>query len=276
MKGEREFFMSNNLQLIRNLTIFRFALMKQLLYIAFIIYSATGFAQEKGPICNIGIRLRHENGTQLGDYLHISELNLSHSEPYGAFHQVSTTSDSLIYEITLPSGDSLSYHGSWANDGWGPCLVLPNPEQLDSVVEVLDGEPFPIVTTGTYTAAMDYSLSQDAMIRTSCFFEIKAAYEQNPQSYFVRVNFLESSVGVAEEPVTNDISMWLTDQNTLSVKTNENAILDLYLYSLSGQLVQRATIEGSQSIDISALPKGYYVLHASDQNGLERRLKFVK
>jgi len=250
--------------------------MKHLLYIAFMIFSFSAFAQEKGPICNIGCRLRHENGTQLGDYLQISELNLSHSEPYGAFYQVPTSSDSLIYEITLLLGDSLSYHGSWVNDGAGPCLALPNPVQLDSVVEMLSGDPFPIVTTGTYLAATDYSLSQDAMIRNSCFFEIKAAYEQNPQSYFVRVNFLESSVGVAEEPVTNDISIWLSDQNTLSVKTNENVILDLHLYSLSGQLVQRTTIEGSQSVDISALPKGYYVLNASDQNGLERRWKFVR
>ena len=256
--------------------------MKHLLFIIAIICSLTTSSQERGPICNVGCSFIHDDGTPFGDHLHLDGFYLSEPVCGGTFHLDSTNlSDSVIYEITLPFGDSLMYHGTWMNDGWGPCLVLLHPEQLDSVVEILEGTPFPILSSGTYTNEVDYSLSQDAVIRDSCFLKIRATYSNFSTPHFVRVKFLDTPLGIPDpademSAITNEISIWLSNENTLAIKADENTLVDLNLYSISGQLVQHTIIEGTQNLDISALPKGCYIARSSAKNGLEARLKFVK
>lgn len=164
---------------------------------------------------------------------------------------------------------------------WGPCIA-PDLEIEDvyGVISILEGEIFPVTTVKTISSSpdWDYSISQDAVIRTSCLLELKAAYIPNSKSHFVRVKFSDGSLDIPDAPneTSTDYSIWLSNENTLTIKAVENSVLKVNLYSLSGQLVQEATIGGSQNIDISTLPKGCYMVLSSNKNGLEKRLKFVR
>lgn len=263
---------------IRNEPFLRFASMKRLLYIAFIINSLTVFSQEKKGICSASCHLFHDNGGsyELNDHFSLNGFDLSHPLFYGTFQIDSTTwSDSLIYEITLTSGDSLLFSASWHADGM--CYPLSSPEVVDSIVTILEGTSFQIIHTGDFNTVY-YSLSQKGTIKDPCLFKIQADYFSG-KPYFIRVKFQDPSQ--SETPldlpeITNDISMWLSGENTLSVKTDEDAVWEINLYSLSGQLLQKNTLQGSQDLDISKLPKGCYIARFSGENGLKKQVKFIR
>ena len=250
--------------------------MKRLLYITFIISSLNVFAQEKGPICSIFCTLTHTNGPNLSDHFSVYSLALNNKIVSGAFHP--DPLDSTIFVITLPIGDSLVYHGGWTD--WGPCISPDlEVENVDGVLTVLEGVLFPITAVKTISSNpdWDYSISQDAVIRDSCLLEIKAVYVSNPKSYFIRVNFGEApALGVLEN-TTKEIYMILKDNgNTLFIEADENVVLNATIYSLSGQVIQKSSLQGSQEVDISNLPKGCYIARISSGIGLEKQLKFIK
>lgn len=247
--------------------------MKKLLYITFIITSLNGFSQEKKGICSSGFHLFHESGDDSipDDHFNLKGFSLSNPLYYGGFHI-----DSTIYEVTLPFGDSLLYSAYWQADGM--CETLMGSEIVDSIITILEGVPFPIIHEGYYGGFSYFSLSQKAVIRNPCLFKIQKNIP-GANSYFIRVKFQDPPIPEAPldlPEITNDYSIWLSNENMLSIKADENSLLDIHLYSLSGELVQEATIEGSQNLEISTLPKGCYIVHSSDKNGLEKRLKFVK
>lgn len=250
--------------------------MKHLLYIAFIITSLNSVAQEKGPICSIFCTLTHTNGSNPSDHFSVYSYALNHKVFSGAFHV--DPLDSTVMVITLPIGDSLVYHGGWVDSG---SCIAPDfeVEDVDGVLTILEGELVPITAVKTISTSpdWDYSIGQDAVIRSSCLLEIKAIYVSNPKSYLVRVEFVESPILGIPEDITKDIYIVLTDnQNTLFIEVDENAILNTTIYSLSGQLVHKTTIEGQQNLDISSFPKGCYIVNVSDETGGEKRMKFIK
>ena len=251
---------------------FVFSFMKQLLYIAFIISSLTGFSQEKKGICSAAIQLFHDNGGDWSSNDHFYTNGFFYTKPllYGIFQIDSTTwSDSLIYEITLPLGDSLQYSAYWTADGI--CNGI-DTTAVNHLVTILEGTPFPITYEGYYYYVGYYSLSQKGIIRSASLFKI----QMNDYTHFIRVKFQDPPKPLDLPEITNDISMWLSDENTLSVKADQDAVWDLNLYSLSGQMIRKNTLEGSQDLDVSNLPKGCYIAHVSSENGLEKQLRFIK
>ena len=253
--------------------------MKHLLYIAFIISSLTGFSQEKKGVCSAGCHLFRESGNDsiVDDHFMLGGFDFINPLYYGGFHIDSTNlSDSTIYEVTLPFGDSILYSASWLADGM--CVPLSGPEAVDSVVTILEGVPFPIIHEGYYGNPGYYSLSQKGFIRNPCLIQIKAEFGGSTP-HFIRIKFQDSisvdpSLGLPE--ITNEISIWLSGENTLSVKADQDAVWDMNLYSLSGQVIQKVTLEGSQSLDVSNLPKGCYIARVSSKNGLEKQLRFIR
>jgi hypothetical protein len=249
--------------------------MKQLLYIALIISSLNSVAQEKGPICSIAVTLHHPSPAN-SDYFSVYSYALNHRVFSGSFH--ADPLDSTIMVITLPIGDSLVYHGGWID--WEPCIAPDfEVEDVDGVLTILEGELVPITAVKTISTSpdWDYSIGQDAVIRTTSLLEIKAAYLPNPKSHFVRVTFVAPTLPVPEVPeISKDIYILLTDENTLFIEADEHSILNTVIYSLSGQLVEKRIIEGQQNLDISSFSKGCYIVQVTDETGAEKRLKFVK
>ena len=248
--------------------------MKRLLYITFIITSLNGFSQEKGKICSISCSLHHPTPDHL-DYFTVYSDALNQEVHNGAFH--SNSLDATIFEISLPVGDSLVYHGGWVS--WGPCATPHEVEDVNGVFTILEGDLVPITTVKTLSTNPDweYSIGQDAVIRTSSLLEIKAVYLPNPKSHFVRVTFVAPTLPVPEVPdISKDIYILLTDENTLFIEADEHSILNTVIYSLSGQLVEKRIIEGQQNLDISSFSKGCYIVQVTDETGAEKRLKFVK
>ncbi|WP_341899655.1 T9SS type A sorting domain-containing protein [Fluviicola taffensis] len=247
--------------------------MKRLLLTAFIITSLAGFSQEKKGICSASVQLFHDNGevNSSNDHFYLEGFSFNNPLYYGNFQVDSTAlSDSLIYEITLPFGDSLLYSAGWIADGM--CFGV-DTAVVNHLVTVLEGIPFPIAYAGYYSPGY-FNLSQTGVITSECFFRIRKDH-----TYFIRVKFQDPPI--PETPldlpeITNEISMWLSGENTLSVKTDQDAVWDLNLYSLSGQMLQKKTMEGSQDLDISNLPKGCYIARVSGENGLEKQLRFIK
>jgi hypothetical protein len=206
--------------------------MKQLLYIAFIISSFVGFSQEKKGVCASGINLYHYSGNDSisDDHFYLDGFYMTNPLYYGSFINSTTWSDSITYEITLPFGDSLLYSAYWHADG--PCNSLDSTD-VNSLVSILDGIPFLILRQGDYSSNFFYNISQTGIIRNPCFFKIHK--QDIPKSYFIRVKFQDPpqpEVPLNLPDITNDISIWLSDENTLSVKANEDAVLNLNLYSL--------------------------------------------
>lgn len=247
--------------------------MKRLLYIAFIIGSFTSFSQEKKGICSASVQLFHNNGGDYNsnDHFYLEGFFFNNPLYYGNFQVDSTTSpDSLIYEITLPFGDSLLYTAGWLADGM--CYNV-DTAVVNHVVTVLEGTSF-LITYGGYYSPGYFNLSQKGVIQDECFFKI-----EKDHSYFIRVKFQDPPI--PETPldlpeITNDISMWLSGENTLTVKADQDAVWELKLYSLSGQMIRKNTLEGSQNLDISNLPQGCYIVRVSSEDGLEKQLKFIR
>jgi hypothetical protein len=252
--------------------------MKKLTTLIFIITSLTGFSQEKKGICAAGINLFHDSGNDSisDDHFNLNGFNLGTPLYYGSFLNVTTWSDSVTYEITLPFGDSLLYSAYWHADGM--CFENVDSADVNSLISILEGIPFSITHEGYYSTYFAYDISQKAVIRNACFFKIQRKnYPWN--TYFIRVKFQDPPL--PETPldlpeITNDISMWLSSENTLSVKADQDAVWDIHFYSLSGQLIQQSVIEGSQSVDVSSFPKGCYIVCAKDQMGTDKRLNFVR
>ncbi len=248
--------------------------MKQLLYTAFICFSFNGFAQEpenKG-ICTASVQLFHEseNDTIPNDFFYLNGFFFANPLYSGSFMDITNTSDSITYEITLPFGDSLLYHGGWMADGM--CYGI-DTAVVNHILTVLEGEPFQITYGGDYNPLV-YDVYQDGVIRNSCFIKIRKEH-----TYFFRIKFLDPPA--PENPldlpeITNDLSMWLNGENTLFVKTDETTVWNAEFYSLSGQIIQKYRLEGSQTLDISTFPKGCYVAHVSSENGLKKQLKFIR
>lgn len=253
--------------------------MKRLLYIAFIISSFSGFSQEKKGVCSAGCHLFRESGNDSipDDHFMLAGFSLDNPLYYGKFHLDSINlPDSTIYEVTLPFGDSILYSASWHADGM--CYPMSGPEEVDSIVTILEGISFPITYEGYYGNPGYYSLSQHAYIRNACLIQIKA---ENPNAtpYLIRIKFSDPipedpSLGLPE--IGNEISMWLSNENTLTVKTDKDAVWEMNLYSLSGQMIQKSTLQGSQDVDVSNFPKGCYIACVSNGIGVEKQLKFVK
>ena len=247
--------------------------MKKLLIIACVSCALTGFSQEKKGACSSGIGLYHYsvNDSISDDHLNLNGFYMGGLLYYGSFLNTTTSPDSVTYEITLPFGDSLLFYASWHGDG--PCYALDSSD-VNSLVTILEGVPFSIYHGGTYWNWSIYDISQEAKIRNSCFFKIQR--KDIPQSYFFRVKFLDPPKPLNLPEITNDIFLWLSSENTLSIKADQDAIWEMNLYSLSGQLIQKSTLEGSQDLDISSLPKGCYIARISSENGFKKQLRFIK
>ena len=250
--------------------------MKQLLYIIFIFNSLNTFSQyqEKKGICSASVQLFHKNGEDWSsnDHFWMDGFYSNNSSYYGNFLVDSTTwSDTLIYELTLPYGDSLQYTASWHADGL--CITIDTAVE-NHIVDVLEGPVFPIAFEGYYSPGY-YSISQKGYISDPCLFKIKKGYH----GYFFRVKFQDAPE--QEKPLTvpqiiNDISLWMSTENTLSVKAVEGCTWKLKVYAVSGELIRSNTLEGSQDLDVSSLPAGYYIAHIKDNIGNEKQVKFVK
>lgn len=258
---------------------YRFDIMKRLLYIIFIFSSLNTFSQdqEKKGICSASVQLFHDNGGSWdsNDHFWIDGFYSNNFSYYGNFQVDSTTwSDTLIYEITLPFGDSLQYTAYWHADGM--CYGIDTAVQ-NHIVSVLEGPVFPIKYDGYYSPGY-YDISQEAYISEACLFKIQKGYH----GYFFRVKFLDPlPQPEPEKPLTlwealNELYLWLKNENTISVKAGDATIWEVNLYSLSGQLLQKHQFQGSQDIDISKLPKGCYIAHISPENGKNKQLKFIK
>ncbi len=254
--------------------------MKRLLFITLIITSSTVFSQEKGPVCSKVCYLKHLNETLPDDFYGLSGNGWNHHEFNGLFQADST--DSSIAVITLLTGDSLVYHGGWID--WGPC-ISPDLEVDDvtSVITIVEGEPFPVtaVKSTSNSPDWDYSISQDAVIRSSCLLGLKAPLNMSsptPKIHFVRVVFIDTPVeaGIPDELAVTDLSVWLSTENTLSVGANNDVKWDFCLYSLSGQVIQTSRQTGSQDVDVSQLSRGCYVAIVSSEDGVKKQLKFVR
>lgn len=252
--------------------------MKQLLYIICIISSLTGFSQdhEKKGICSSGISLFHSNGDDFyeSNRVLIDGFNTSHVYEIVNFTIDSTTwTDSLIYELRLPFGDSLTYSASWHADGM--CYYLDSAD-VNSLVTILKGIPFPIAHKGDYDMSYYYNLSQIGYIKDPCLFKIQK--RNSPDKYFFRIKFYDPEVSV-EGPfpkISEDISVWQSSENMLTVQATEGIAWNIDLYSLSGQLIQNNKLEGSQDLDISTLSKGCYIARISSEKGLKKQLKFIR
>ncbi len=252
--------------------------MKQLLYIICIISSLTGFSQdhEKKGICSSGISLFHSNGDDFyeSNRVLIDGFNTSHVYEIVNFTIDSTTwTDSLIYELRLPFGDSLTYSASWHADGM--CYYLDSAD-VNSLVTILKGIPFPIAHKRDYDMSYYYNLSQIGYIKDPCLFKIQK--RNSPDKYFFRIKFYdpEASVEGPFPKISEDISVWQSSENMLTVQATEGIAWNIDLYSLSGQLIQNNKLEGSQDLDISTLSKGYYIARISSEKGLKKQLKFIR
>lgn len=251
--------------------------MKQLLCIIFITGSLTAFSQdpEKKGICSAAIQLYHANGTDwsASDHFRLDGFNVNNPIAYGGFHiDMDIPVDSLTYEITLPFGDSLQYTAYWNADGL--CYQVDTAE-VNHLITVLEGDQFQITYQGYYSP-LYYDLSQEAYIVHLCLFKIQKG---SLKPYFVRVKFQdppqpETPLTIPE--VTNDISLWLSNENTLAVKADQHAVWAINFYTLSGQLIKTAKLEGSQDLDISDFSKGCYIARISSENGLKKQLKFIR
>lgn len=255
--------------------------MKQLLYTIFIFSSLNAFSQdqEKKGVCSSLIILHHNQAdpSMPDDYFTTSGFTLDHAAISGNFFQDSTTwTDSLIYEITIPFGDSLQYSAYWHADGMCPYAV--DSADINSLVTILEGTPFPIVHEVGYYSFIQYDLSQAGVIRNSCLFQIQRM-DIPHKCYFIRVKFQDPpqpELPLDLPEVTNDISLWLSSENTLSVKADAEVVWSINLYSLSGQMIQNNQMEGSQDLDISNLSKGCYIACISSEKGLEKQVKFIR
>lgn len=246
--------------------------MKQLLYIIFIFSSLNTFSQEQKGICSASVRFYHESGndTVQNDHFYVNGFSFTNPLYYGSFLDVTNSSDSTIYEITLPFGDSLLYSASWMADGM--CYGI-DTAVVNHILTVLEGTPFPI-TIGGYYATGYYNVYQNGVIRSSCFLKI-----QKEHTYYFRIKYLDPpqpELPLDLPEVTNDISLWLSSENTLSVKADKEVVWSINLYSLSGQMIQNNQMEGSQDLDISNLSKGCYIARISSENGLKKQVKFIK
>jgi hypothetical protein len=252
--------------------------MKRSINLIFVLIfsSLSGFSQdqEKKGICAASVQLFHNNGGDWNsnDHFWIDGFYSDNFSYYGNFQVDSTTwSDSLIYELTLPFGDSLQYTAYWRADG--PCNFIDTAVQ-NHIVAVLEGPVFPITYEGDYSPGY-YDLSQEGYISHPCLFKIKKGYH----GYFFRVKFQDAPE--QEQPLTvpqiiNDISLWMSAENTLSVKAVEGCTWKLKVYAFSGELIRSNTLEGSQNLDVSSFPAGYYIAHIKDNIGNEKHVKFVK
>ena len=264
---------------IPNRTFVRLCAMKRLLIIVFVFSSLSTFSQdqEKKGVCSSLIILSHNHSDPSipGDYFTTSGFTLDHAAISGGFFIDSTTwTDSLIYEITIPFGDSLRYSAYWHADGM--CYPV-DTAVVNHVVTVLEGTPFPISYTGDFVPLL-YNLSQEAVIYDPCLLKIQRT-DIPHKYYFIRVKFQDPPL--PELPldlpeVTNDVSLWLSNENTLSVKADKEFAWSISLYSLSGQMIQNNQMEGSQDVDISNLSKGCYIARISSENGLKKQVKFIR
>lgn len=252
--------------------------MKNLLYILFIISSFTGFSQEKKGICTSYIHLYHDNpgnDSLPKDLFRMDGFSMNNPLYKGHFLPDSISRpDTLFYELTLPFGDSLMYSAYWIADGM--CYTLDSAN-VNSLLTILEGVPFPVIHEGAYQTYFAFNFSQTAIIKDSCFFKLQT--KNGSKAYFFQIKFLDPPIleTPAEEPeLINDLFVWLSNENTLRIKTDEPTVWNVSLYALTGELVQTRQSEGSQDLDLSKLPKGCYIARFSSQNGLEKQLKFLK
>ena len=253
--------------------------MKRLLIIVFVFSSPGTFSQdqEKKGVCSSLIILNHNQAdpSMPDDYFTTSGFTLDHAAISGDFFvDTATWVDSLIYEIAIPFGDSLQYSAYWHADGM--CYPV-DTAVVNHVVTVLEGTPFPINYTGEFVPFL-YNLSQKATIYDPCLLKIQRM-DIPHKYYFIRVKFQDPpqpELPLDLSEVTNDISLWLSSENTLSVKADKESVWSINLYSLSGQMIQNNQMEGSQNVDISNLSKGCYIARISSEKGLQKQVKFIK
>jgi hypothetical protein len=249
--------------------------MKKLLIIIFVLGSLSTFSQENKGICSASVRFYHESGndTVQDDHFYVNGFSFTNPLYYGSFLDVTNSSDSTIYEITLPFGDSLLYSASWMADGM--CYGI-DTAVVNHILTVLEGTPFPI-TVGGYYAPGYYNVYQNGIIRSSCFLKIQKEY-----TYYLHIKYLDPPPPVEpEKPLTlwealNELYLWSKDENTISVKADDATIWEMNLYALSGQLLQKHQFQGSQDVDVSKLPKGCYIAGISPENGKNKQLRFIR
>lgn len=243
------------------------------LTLIFILISLFGFAQdqEKKGICSASVQLFHNNGGDWNsnDHFWIDGFYSNNFSYYGNFQIDSTTwSDSIIYDLTLPFGDSLQYIAYWHADGM--CYPIDTTVE-NHIVSVLEGTVFPITYDGYYSPGY-YDISQEGYISHPCLFKIK----KGSKGYFFRVKFQEAPKPLVVPQIINDISLWMSAENTLSIYAVEGCTWNLEVYALSGELIHSNTMEGAQNLDVSSFPGGYYIAHIKDNIGNEKHVKFVK
>ncbi|MNJ83741.1 hypothetical protein D3C87_11630 [compost metagenome] len=246
--------------------------MKRLLFITAIISSISGFSQEKGAQCESKCNLTYHHGTKT-DLFQIRGFYFDLFECTEAFEQ--STTDPKLYEVSINPGDSLIYNTDFIFE---VCPGGIGADDLDSVLLVLEGDPVSLTQDWSVSSYHGDHFWQKGIIKSAGLFRFRDDYHNPENTYFVRVTMKELSN--PEIPIPDDsdeIILSLLNENTLSVKSNdESAVLDLNLYSLSGQLIYHTMVEGGNTIDVSTLSKGYFIACVTDQNGVEKSLKFVR
>ena len=258
--------------------------MRQSIYLIFILISLSGFSQDevKKGSCSSGCHLFHESGDASiqDDHFMLDGFYLNNPIYYGDFYidSAANSSDSTIYSITLPVGDSLVYSAYWISDGMCYYFGMTSADEVDSIFSILDGVQVTVIHEGAFDIPGYYNLSQRAVIYNSCLIQIKRkGWGSTPN--LIRVNFQDPpqpEIPLEISTVTDDISLWLSNENTLTVKADQQAVWNLDLYSLAGQVIRKSTLEGSQDLDISNLSRGCYIARITNDTGIEKSLKFIK
>ncbi|MNU65038.1 hypothetical protein D3C71_543270 [compost metagenome] len=243
--------------------------MKRLLFITALINSISTFSQEKGAQCKSECSLTYHHGTET-DLFQIKGFFFDLAQYTEAFEQ--STQDTMSYEISINEGDSLIYNADFVFE---VCPGGIGQDDLDSVLLVLEGDPVPLTKGWNVTSYSGDHFWQTGVIKSPGLFRFRDDYRNSPENtYLMRVTMKE--LATPEISINQDWVL-LSYENSLTIKTaNETAVVSVTIYSLSGQLIRQALLEGTTALDLSALPKGCFIVHATDRNGIEKSLKFVK
>ncbi|WP_043023666.1 T9SS type A sorting domain-containing protein [Fluviicola taffensis] len=252
--------------------------MKQLIIIAAILSSLNVFSQEKGMGNRSNVKFDHYIFDSLGytgfsDYFYYSDIDQNSIGFSGSFKMNSL--DTVFYEITLSTGDSLVYTGEWFSPY--PPYFVSSLVNLDSVITVLSGIQFPISTNSGYDSYFNSGFMQRGVIHNSCLLEISSAHIPDADKYYVRINFVDPPLNVIDLPINlSDIKIYQKDELSLFIEVEDNAQLNVKFLALSGQLISETTLEGSNNLNISSFSQGYYIIQVKDSNGAEKQLKFIR
>jgi len=137
--------------------------------------------------------------------------------------------------------------------------------QTGVIVTYYDGttQNFNVATTGKlYFSNDDLNVKRD----------VTASVTTIPVSIIKKIVFSNTLGTSTIGENRNNLSLYPNpSSDTIQIKSDSTEELDLKIYALTGQLIQQGIYQSSQSIDVSSLAKGLYLVQV---NGLT--VKFSK